>query len=56
MSYIKFAKSMGANSVRFAELKMDNNNFVDLAKIMDYQYGLNDDPFFTWMLERNCYR
>ena len=43
--YIDFAKFMAADSVRFAELKIDEENFVDLAKIMGYKYGLNDDPF-----------
>lgn len=43
--YIEFAKSVGADSVRFAELKFDEENFVDLAKILNYKYGLNDDPF-----------
>jgi organic radical activating enzyme len=35
--------------VRFAELKQqddeDDDGFVDLARVMDYEYGLNDDPF-----------
>lgn len=43
--FIEFAKQIGATNVRFAELKMDEENFVDLAKIFEYQYGLNDDPF-----------
>jgi len=45
LSYIKFAKEYGADSVRFAELKIDEKNFIDLAKILNYKYGLNDDPF-----------
>jgi len=36
---------MGVSYVRFAELKIDKDNFVDLAKVFEYQYGLNDDPF-----------
>lgn len=44
-SYIKFAKSIGADSVRFAELKFDEDNFVDLDKIFDHKYGLNNDPY-----------
>jgi organic radical activating enzyme len=43
--FIAFAKSIGADGVRFAELKLDNGNFVDLAKVFRYDYGLNDDPF-----------
>ena len=43
--YVEFAKNIGADSVRFAELKQDDKNFVDIAKILNYKYGLNDDPF-----------
>lgn len=43
--YILFAKVIGANKIRFAELKGDNDNFVDLAKILNYKYALNDNPF-----------
>jgi hypothetical protein len=43
--YLLWAKSIGVCSVRFAELKRDDEKFVDLGKIMDYRYGLNDDPF-----------
>lgn len=43
--YIDFAKEMGADKIRFAELKFDEENFVDLAKVLDYKYGLNDNPF-----------
>ena len=42
--FIDFAKAMGADGVRFAELKNDGR-FVDLAKIFDHQYSLNDEPF-----------
>lgn len=45
LSYVRFARSVGAKNVRFAELKVDKDNFVDLAKIFDYRFGLNDDPF-----------
>ena len=44
-SYARWAKMMGADSVRFAELKLDTGAFVDLAKVLDYKYNLNDDPF-----------
>jgi hypothetical protein len=43
--YIDWAKDFGVNSIRFAELKLDDENFVDLAKILRHQHGLNDDPF-----------
>ncbi len=43
--YICWAKSTGAGSVRFAELKDDRGGFVDLAKTWEYAYGLNGDPF-----------
>lgn len=46
-SYIQMAKEFGVDSVRFAELKDDKEDFVDLAKIMNYEYGLSDDPFFN---------
>ncbi len=44
LEFIDVAKSWEVNSVRFAELKNDDR-FVDLAKIFEYEYGLNDDPF-----------
>lgn len=43
--YILWAKSIGADNIRFAELKQDDGSFVDLAKILNYKYGLNDNPF-----------
>ena len=43
--YVLWAKEMGANKVRFSELKNDDDSFVDLAKILNYKYGLNDNPF-----------
>lgn len=43
--YIQFAKGLMVKNVRFAELKLDTGSFVDLAKLFNYQYGLNDDPF-----------
>jgi len=42
--YLDFAKLLGVDSVRFAELKQDTS-FVSLAKIFNYQYGLTDNPF-----------
>jgi organic radical activating enzyme len=44
-AYLKWAKNIGADKVRFAELKEDDENFIDLAKMLNYRYGLNDDPF-----------
>ena len=43
--YIAFAKSVGADKIRLAELKQDEERFIDLAKVLNYKYGLNDDPF-----------
>lgn len=43
--YIQFAKTMGANSVRFAELKGDGNGFVDIVKMFGGNYGLTQDPY-----------
>lgn len=43
--YIDTAKRLGADSVRFAELKDDNKNFVDLFDIFGNEHGINDDPF-----------
>jgi MoaA/NifB/PqqE/SkfB family radical SAM enzyme len=45
--YIDFVKIVGADKIRFAELKFDEENFIDLAKTLNYQYGLNDDPFIS---------
>lgn len=42
--YLEFVNNLGAQSVRFAELKM-SGNFVDLTSIFGYKYGLTDDPF-----------
>jgi len=43
--YVLWSKSVGADKIRFAELKQDDGGFVDLAKILNYKYGLNDNPF-----------
>jgi len=45
LKYIQWAKETGADKIRFAELKIEEDNFVDLAKIMAYKYGLNDNPY-----------
>lgn len=42
---IRQFKALGADSIRFAELKFDNENFINLAKVFDYQFGLNDEPY-----------
>ncbi len=47
LKYIEFAKAMGANNVRFAELKLDNDGFVDLFAIFNGEYGLTEDPFIN---------
>lgn len=46
LSYINFAKEIGADNIRFAELKNDKDSFVDLMNIFPLQYGINADPFF----------
>lgn len=43
--YILFCKEIGADKIRFAELKQDDDGFVDLAKALNYKYGLNHNPF-----------
>ena len=43
--YLVFAKGIGADNVRFSELKGDIHNFVDLAEVTSRKYGLNDNPF-----------
>lgn len=45
LGFIGFAKDIGADSVRFAELKIEEDKFVDLTKIFGHNYGLNDDPY-----------
>ena len=45
LDYVDFAKRIGADKIRFAELKQDDCGFVDLAKVLNYKYGLNDNPF-----------
>lgn len=43
--YAEWAKEMGSDKVRFAELKYDTENFVDLANTLSYAHGLNDNPY-----------
>lgn len=43
-TYVNFAKMLGADSVRFAELKQEDESFVNLNSILP-SIGLNDDPF-----------
>ena len=52
-SYIAWAKQLGADNIRFAELKNDKEHFVDLAKLFDHAYGLNNDPF-TFGCHTDC--
>jgi len=42
LEYIKFAKWAGADSVRFAELKNDRDEFVNLSELLDINI---DNPF-----------
>jgi len=44
-AYIAWVKRMGGDKIRFAELKGDDDGFVDLAAVLDHKYGLNDNPF-----------
>lgn len=44
-NYISWAKYIGADNIRFAELKHADGEFVDLAEILDHKYGTNDNPF-----------
>jgi len=43
--YIEWAKKISADNVRFAELKFSDEEFVDLANILDHKHGTNDDPY-----------
>ena len=43
--YITWARSLGANKVRFAELKNDTGAFVSLGEMFGHRYGLNENPF-----------
>ena len=44
-SYVRWAKVMGADKVRFSELKHADGDFVDLDEVLDHKYGTNDNPF-----------
>lgn len=43
--YINFARNLGADSVRFSELKLDDGKFVPLTDCFGHDYGLNDEPY-----------
>jgi len=43
--YVDWVKILGVNSIRFAELKNDSGDFISLGKILNYRYGLNEEPF-----------
>jgi organic radical activating enzyme len=45
VEYVRWVKTIGANKIRFAELKNEEGDFVDLAEILNHKYGLNDNPF-----------
>lgn len=41
----KLALPLGADSVRFAELKVETGDFVNLTDIFRYKVGVTDDPY-----------
>ena len=43
--YCAWSKIVGADGVRFAELKDDAGSFVDLAEVCGHAFSLTDDPF-----------
>jgi pyruvate-formate lyase-activating enzyme len=43
--YIDFARSIGVNKIRFAELRDAESLFVNLGQIMEYAHGLNENPY-----------
>lgn len=43
--YLSFARGLGA-SVRFAELKNSNEDFVSAGRLFDYKYGTSENPYF----------
>lgn len=43
--FVDFAKRMGVDSLRFAELKFDDERFVDLHSIYGTKYGINNEPY-----------
>ena len=45
LAFIAWARDRGVYRVRFAELKNDKEDFISLGKIMDYEFGLNENPF-----------
>lgn len=44
LSYISWAKKIKASSVRFAELKFDEGNFIGAETLFVGEYGLSRDP------------
>lgn len=46
-SYITFAHGIGATHVRFAELKLDDSNFVNAHELFGEEFGTNEDPFVS---------
>jgi len=45
IGYVGWARRIGASSVRFAELKGNDSDFVDLIDLFGRAYGLNHDPY-----------
>jgi organic radical activating enzyme len=44
-AYILFAKILNITQIRFAELKLDEDHFVNLHTLFGDQFGLNEDPY-----------
>jgi len=45
IAYTNFAKDIKADGVRFAELKNDKENWVNMMDIFDGEFGVNNEPF-----------
>ena len=44
-AYARWARGLGAGSIRFAELKQADESFVDLEDVFGDRFGVNRDPF-----------
>lgn len=47
IKYVYWARQMGADSVRFSELKFEEESFVDLSLVFHKAYGLSGDPYLN---------
>ena len=45
LKYVQWAKGIGADRIRFAELKGCDGEFVDVGEITGYRFGTNSDPY-----------